>query len=317
LSTPVNRKVWNNSAFYAIIILADIFRKFGLNIKELKNMKKIISLEYDRFVSDNESMKKELDKHVDNFSQQSDSQTSESTSGNTTSETAGNTPPLKDLDETPVSNFEYKYDADFGGVVITKYKGTAMKVRIPAVIEDYPVTAIGAEAFKDSGIANIYIPDSVTFIGANAFIGCNGLTQILPGANPVKLGVYEWRVLEVKDGKALLITENIIELRKYHSTNTSITWETCDLRKYLNGEFYNNTFSEEEKKQIAEITVKNDDNPKRGTPGGNDTVWWLRSPGYRDDCAACVGYDSSVNVDGRFNDYNCGVRPAFWLNLQS
>ena len=50
-----------------------------------------------------------------------------------------------------------------------------------------------------------------------------------------------------------------------------ITWENCSLRKWLNGKFYDEVFSESEKSLIQTVTIKNPDNPLYGTPGGNDT----------------------------------------------
>jgi hypothetical protein len=46
-------------------------------------------------------------------------------------------------------------------------------------------------------------------------------------------------VLDVQSDRILIITENIIEQRKYNNTSDKSAWETCDLRKYLNGEFLN------------------------------------------------------------------------------
>ena len=87
----------------------------------------------------------------------------------------------------------------------------------------------------------------------------------------IQLGGYNWRVLDVKDGKALIITENIIERRPYNVDAKEITWETCTLRKYLNGEFLQ-TFTNEEQGRIAETRISNPDNLWYGTTGGNDTV---------------------------------------------
>ena len=50
----------------------------------------------------------------------------------------------------------------------------------------------------------------------------------------IKLGGSDWRVLEVKDGKALVIIDIILFTRAFHSQNGEVTWETCDLRQYLN-----------------------------------------------------------------------------------
>jgi hypothetical protein len=56
-------------------------------------------------------------------------------------------------------------------------------------------------------------------------------------------GPYAWRILEQRDGKALLLSEDIIERRTYSDKFTAITWETCTLRTYLNGKFFE-SFSE-------------------------------------------------------------------------
>jgi len=46
--------------------------------------------------------------------------------------------------------------------------------------------------------------------------------------------------------------------------------------------------------------------------------WWLRSPGYNNDDAACVDSNGVIRITGRDVDNasnNGGVRPAFWLSL--
>jgi hypothetical protein len=50
---------------------------------------------------------------------------------------------------------------------------------------------------------------------------------------------YDWRVLEVKGGKALLISEKVLEAREYNNELKNITWAECTLRAYLNGDFFN------------------------------------------------------------------------------
>jgi len=54
----------------------------------------------------------------------------------------------------------------------------------------------------------------------------------------IPFGQWDWRVLAVENGKALLITQDVIELRSYHNEKVDVTWETCELRAYLNGAFY-------------------------------------------------------------------------------
>ncbi|MDR0248657.1 MAG: DUF6273 domain-containing protein [Oscillospiraceae bacterium] len=86
----------------------------------------------------------------------------------------------------------------------------------------------------------------------------------------MEFGGYEWRVLEVSGGKALLLSEYIIEDRLYHDAYAEVTWADCDLRAYLNGEFYLG-FSEGDRAKITQTRSSNKDNQWYGTPGGDDT----------------------------------------------
>ncbi len=81
----------------------------------------------------------------------------------------------------------------------------------------------------------------------------------------------EWQVLAVENGKALLISTHVLDAKQYHTSLTDVTWESSTLRTWLNGEFYNNTFSDAEKNRIWEVTNQNPDNPEWGTAGGNTT----------------------------------------------
>jgi len=96
--------------------------------------------------------------------------------------------------------------------------------------------------------------------------------EILRGKKrDIQFGNYKWRVLDVQGDKALLITEDVIENRPYNNQDVDVTWETCDLRKYLNGEFLRK-FTEEERREIAETQISNPDNLWYGKPGGMNTV---------------------------------------------
>lgn len=86
----------------------------------------------------------------------------------------------------------------------------------------------------------------------------------------ITFGPYNWRVLDIQNNAALIITENIIEQRSYHDTYKEITWADCALRKYLNGEFYDK-FTEAEKSRIDLVINRNLDNEWYGSKGGEDT----------------------------------------------
>jgi hypothetical protein len=86
----------------------------------------------------------------------------------------------------------------------------------------------------------------------------------------ISFGNYDWRVLDIQNNKALIITEYIIEQRSYHDEYKDITWSDCSLRKYLNDEFYNK-FNETDNSRIIPVLNKNPDNQWYGTKGGADT----------------------------------------------
>ena len=158
----------------------------------------------------------------------------------------------------------------------------------------------------------------------------------------IQFGSYNWRVLDVQNNKALILTEKIIEERAYNNEYKDVTWETCTLRKYLNNEFLSK-FTGEDQRRIEETRIINRDNLKYGTKGGENTIdkvfilsleeadkyfgdsgeriakfgseacwWWLRSPG-NGRSAAYVRGGGDVLFGGSRVDYGGGVRPALWL----
>ncbi len=65
------------------------------------------------------------------------------------------------------------------GVTVTGYTGTSAEVRIPEMIGERSVTAIGQNAFADNAVVTkLYIPDSVTAIGADALEGMTALRAL-------------------------------------------------------------------------------------------------------------------------------------------
>ena len=81
----------------------------------------------------------------------------------------------------------------------------------------------------------------------------------------------EWLVLDVKEGKALLISKYALDCKPYNTEFVDITWENCTLRQWLNEEFINSAFSEDELKKILTTTVVAEDNEEARSEAGNDT----------------------------------------------
>ncbi|MCL2816375.1 MAG: DUF6273 domain-containing protein [Oscillospiraceae bacterium] len=93
----------------------------------------------------------------------------------------------------------------------------------------------------------------------------------------MKFGKYNWRVLDVREDKKLIITEDIIEVHPYDGEFTdenddgNLLWESCSLRKYLNNEFLQK-FTPEEQERIIETKVINPNNLWYAISGGFDTL---------------------------------------------
>ncbi len=81
----------------------------------------------------------------------------------------------------------------------------------------------------------------------------------------------EWIVLEKTKKSLLVISKYALDQVSYNTRYTSVTWETCTLRKWLNEKFYSKAFNKTEQGLIKTVTLENFDNPQYNKPGGNDT----------------------------------------------
>lgn len=82
----------------------------------------------------------------------------------------------------------------------------------------------------------------------------------------------EWIVLEKQENKVLVISKYGLEYKSYNDKDEDITWENCTLRRWLNEEFIETAFSEDEKEMVEKTSLRNADNNWYGTDGGKDTV---------------------------------------------
>ena len=72
------------------------------------------------------------------------------------------------------------YDVSNGEAKVVMYEGTAKRVRIADNYQGAPVTKIADDAFYDSTITSIVIPDGVTSIGKTAFYGSTIASIVIP-----------------------------------------------------------------------------------------------------------------------------------------
>ncbi|MDD5924293.1 MAG: DUF6273 domain-containing protein [Clostridia bacterium] len=82
----------------------------------------------------------------------------------------------------------------------------------------------------------------------------------------------EWLVLAKENNKMLVISRYALDCQQYDYGYNDVTWETCSLRKWLNGTFINNAFSSDEQELIQSTEVAAEKNPLYSTPSGNNTT---------------------------------------------
>ncbi len=249
------------------------------------------------------------------------------------------------------------------------------------------VTKIGKQAFVNCKKFDIFvIPDSVTDIGLEAFGGCSKIQHFtLPTrftvfkddvnkqidltskgnssfknakvGDFIKFGNYsqtsngqnqpiEWQVLAIENGKMLVISRYGLDAKRFDSSSN--VWKNSEIRKWLNGEFYNKAFNEKEKKSInlsnlSDVVTSDNvfllsEGEARKYFSNNEAIkcepteYAVKNGAWKDDsgfgyyclrspypnfsnCVYCVNYD------GDFDDYcyvsiaDVVVRPALFINL--
>ena len=81
----------------------------------------------------------------------------------------------------------------------------------------------------------------------------------------------EWIVMKNEGNQILLLSKYVLDAKPYNEEFEDVTWETSDIRQWLNNEFYTTAFNKTEKAKIQTSLIKNEDNSEYGTSGGNDT----------------------------------------------
>ncbi|MCR5846749.1 MAG: S-layer homology domain-containing protein [Lachnospiraceae bacterium] len=104
----------------------------------------------------------------------------------------------------------------------------------------------------------------------------------------------DWIVLSVENDRMLLISQYALDNVPYHTSYSDITWENSYIRNWLNDDFINTAFSEEERSIIPTVKLKNENNPRYDTPGGNDT----------EDKIFCLSVKDTETYFGDYNSYD-------------
>ena len=81
----------------------------------------------------------------------------------------------------------------------------------------------------------------------------------------------EWIVMKNEGNQVLLLSKYVLDVKPYNEEWEGVTWQTSDIRQWLNNEFYTTAFNKSEKAKIQTSLIKNEDNSEHGTSGENDT----------------------------------------------
>ncbi len=154
-----------------------------------------------------------------------------------------------------------------------KYNDAVALMNEGKIVEAYEAL-IALDGYKDSAekassIYGEYIAEKLNTAEVGDYVFFGAYEQDNNTANGKE--DIEWLVLDKKDGKVLVISKYALDCQQYNTSYTNVTWETCSLRKWLNGTFINEAFSEAEKAIIPTVTVSADKNPEYSTNPGNAT----------------------------------------------
>ena len=128
----------------------------------------------------------------------------------------------------------------------------------------------------------------------------------------------EWLVLARDGNKALLISRYGLDAQPYNKDYTSVTWETCTLRTWLNSTFYNKAFSSAEQAAILTTDVDNSKNQCYSgwnTSGGNNTQDKVFLLSYAEaNKYFGVTYDNSSNTKSRIAPTAYAIAHGAWTS---
>lgn len=80
-----------------------------------------------------------------------------------------------------------------------------------------------------------------------------------------------WRLLKKSNGLGLLLAESGLDAMCYDREFRESTWASSTIRRWLNHDFLETAFNDQEEGRIVTTHLENDDNPYTNAPGGPDT----------------------------------------------
>ncbi|MBR3740884.1 MAG: tetratricopeptide repeat protein [Clostridia bacterium] len=116
----------------------------------------------------------------------------------------------------------------------------------------------------------IFLMTACIILGCHSvFAETNTEAALVPGT-VIMFGQYEqdnkiqngnepisWVVLDVQDGKALLISQYALDCLTFNESQADLTWADSWIRKWLNNDFFNAAFTDDEQQSIVLTAIHN------------------------------------------------------------
>lgn len=152
-----------------------------------------------------------------------------------------------------------------------------------------------------------------------------------------------WKVCDTNGKMRMLLAEGIVLERPYNDLRVDTYWQTATLRAWLNKEFLQQAFTQEERMMVVATRRTNEANEQFFTNAGLTTMdkafvlskqeldrylpeqqernlgkwWWLRTPGDNLLAVEAVDEQGEAYLHGvNINYATGGVRPALWVLLK-
>ena len=126
----------------------------------------------------------------------------------------------------------YYVSADQTYAEVTGYEGTAKRVIIAEEYQGKPVKSIYKNAFRDSNIISVVLPNSITSIGEYAFAWCESLTSIIIPDSVTSIGncAFEW----CSSLTSITIPDSVTSIGNYVFSGCNYLLTTENNLKYVN-----------------------------------------------------------------------------------
>lgn len=174
-------------------------------------------------------------------------------------------------------------------------------------------------------------PEPASRIGESVFLGTYEQDNDLEnGPEPI-----EWIIINEDETSYQLISKYVLDFKNFHNREEDVCWETSDIRAWLNGDFYNGSFTDSDKSQILLTKVDNSEelivtqeekvffNPSMyGYHQGNDTEDYIYLLSDAEVRALILRECDRMIADGEYKSYsgmtlNYDVKPNTYATAYS